>query len=143
MSLELPPLPIESRVTPAETRLDQTVTATGDSSWVVVQGAPRRMLTSTPEIEHVFTALKDRWLRETKFISSDTDIVLHESYQQIMALGPAALPLVFREVQAGGGLWFWALKSITRDDPVSPEDIGVVPRMAAAWLRWGAERGYV
>jgi len=96
-----------------------------------------------PNITQRFRELRDRWLRETRFISSDSEIVLNEAYQQIIGLGPAVLPVIFQELTNKLGLWFWALKSITGEDPVAPEDIGAVRRMADAWLRWGAERGYV
>lgn len=106
-------------------------------------GSVRFMPTeATVDIEQAFQILKDRWLQETRFVSSDTDIVLNEAYQQIIGLGPMAIPLILRELRNELGLWFWALKSIAKDDPVAAEDLGNVPRMAEAWLRWGAERGY-
>jgi len=41
------------------------------------------------------------------------------------------------------GQWFWALKSITGEDPVSPEKRGRIRDMTQAWLRWGQEQGYL
>ena len=102
-----------------------------------------RFMPTDATIERTFRALKDRWLRETRFVSSDTDIVLNEAYQQIIGLGPVALPVILRELQNELGLWFWALKSISREDPVPPEDLGNVPRMAESWIRWGIERGFI
>ena len=88
-------------------------------------------------------SLADRWTQETRFTSADSEIVMHDAYQQIIGLGPAVLPLIFRELQQRLGLWFWALRAITREDPVRPEDVGRVKKMAEAWLQWGTERGYI
>jgi hypothetical protein len=41
-----------------------------------------------------------------------------------------------------GSHWFWALREITGENPVAPEDRGYVDRMIQAWLAWGRERGY-
>jgi hypothetical protein len=65
------------------------------------------------------------------------------SYQQIIGMGPAALPLIFEELRQRPDHWFWALRMITGDDPVSPEDAGDIERMRADWLRYGEERGYL
>ena len=36
--------------------------------------------------------------------------------------------------------WFPALKSISGEDPVPPEDRGKVRRMTKAWLAWGEKQ---
>jgi hypothetical protein len=44
--------------------------------------------------------------------------------------------------KARSGRWFWALKSITREDPVPAGDRGSTPKMVDAWLSWGKQKGY-
>ena len=65
------------------------------------------------------------------------------AYQQIIGMGERALPLIFDEMQAHGGRWFWALRAITGENPVRPEDRGDARRMTQTWLEWAREHNYV
>jgi len=87
--------------------------------------------------------LKEKWEAETAFLSSISDIVMHPAYQQIIGMGPVAIPLILREMSIKRGQWFWAMKAITNEDPVKPEQRGIVAEMSKAWLQWGKERGYI
>jgi hypothetical protein len=62
-------------------------------------------------------------------------------YQRIVGMGTAAVPLILEELKREPDQWFWALESITEENPVPPEAAGRVRAMAEAWLRWGRERG--
>lgn len=84
-----------------------------------------------------------KWYEETMYISSAVEIVLHSSYQRIIGMGPAVLPLIFRDLKENERDWFWALSSITGKDPVAQEDAGNVPRMRAAWLSWAKRHEYI
>ena len=95
------------------------------------------------ELEHTFRALAEQWRRETRMLSSDSDIAANFSYHQIIGMGEKALPLIFREMQEKGGRWFWALRAITRQNPIRPEDRGNVRKMTQAWLEWGRQHNYV
>jgi hypothetical protein len=64
-------------------------------------------------------------------------------YQQIIGMGTAAVPLILEELRHEPDQWFWALECITEENPVPREDAGRVRAMADAWIRWGAERGFV
>ena len=88
-----------------------------------------------------FADLVRRWREETAFLSSSTAQAAHPAYQQIVGMGPGALPLILRELEDRGGHWFWALKAITGVDPVPPEERGRVQAMGQAWLHWGREQG--
>ena len=90
-----------------------------------------------------FHRLKEKWEAETAFLSSVSDIVMHPAYQQIIGMGPVSIPLILREMSIKQGQWFWALKSITNEDPVKPRHRGIVAEMSKAWLQWGKERGYI
>ena len=94
-------------------------------------------------LEDRFHQLVCRWRAETKTYSSTTDKVLHSAYQDIIGMGHVALPLILREMEAHGGHWFWALRHISHENPVLPEDAGKIPRMTEAWLRWGREHRYL
>jgi hypothetical protein len=84
--------------------------------------------------------LADRWTRETGALSSITEKSTHPAYQQIIGMGPQAVPFLLRQLQDGGGHWFWALKSITRQDPVPVVARGCMEAMTEAWLDWGRKR---
>ena len=64
------------------------------------------------------------------------------AYQQIIGMGSDVIPLLLRELENNSGRWFWALKSISREEPVTPEQRGKTKEMIAAWLNWGREKGY-
>lgn len=96
---------------------------------------------STPLIR--FRKLKEQWEAETEFLSSVSDIAMNPAYQQIIGMGSVAVPFILRAMSQKQGQWFWALKSITNEDPVKPENRGMVMEMTKAWLQWGKERGYI
>ena len=103
--------------------------------------APSHSNGGTATLEQVFIRLAEQWRRETLAMSSLTDMVLHPAYYQIIGMGPVALPWIMRELQQGGGHWFLALRAITRENPVTPQERGKVKNMADAWLKWGEEHG--
>jgi len=93
-------------------------------------------------IEQTFQELATTWREETRFTSSITEMVMHSAYQRIIGLGPAAIPLLLRELERNSDHWFWALHAITGVDPTTPAQKGKVKEMAQAWLYWGREAGY-
>jgi hypothetical protein len=90
-----------------------------------------------------FRSLAEVWHRETAALSSVSQMAMHPAYQEIIGMGRDAVPLILKELQQTPGHWFWALRAITGDDPVKPEHRGRVREMAAAWVEWGKERGYI
>ncbi len=83
-----------------------------------------------------FYSLKSEWEKDTLLLSSVTEICTHPAYQQIIGMGIAALPFIFYELAKEPGHWFWALKSITGEDPVPSEKRGRMRDMTDIWLRW-------
>jgi hypothetical protein len=94
-------------------------------------------------LENRFRMLVARWREETRSVSSTTDRALHPAYQDIIGMGKPVLRLLFRELEQNGGHWFWALRHITRENPVPQQDAGNINRMREAWLRWGREHLYL
>ena|SRR6266404_2101728 len=99
--------------------------------------------TRSESVAHKFQELSRQWRTETAHLSSVTKQVMHPSYQRIIGLGPAVLPILLQEVRQQSGYWFWALNAITGEDPVPPEDLGDVPKMSGAWLNWARQRGLI
>ena len=93
-------------------------------------------------VEKQFQHLAAEWKAERGSTSSITHLAMHPAYQRIIGLGPAAVPLLLRELDHAPDHWFWALKAITGADPVPDGDRGRIRAMADAWLEWGRENGY-
>lgn len=94
------------------------------------------------ELETIFNNLVDQWKKETRGISSNTELILHPAYQQIIDMGKDVIPLLLRELEKKSGRWFWALKSISRENPVPADKIGKTKVMIDIWLDWGKRNGY-
>jgi hypothetical protein len=95
------------------------------------------------EVEAAFVELAEQWRRETGLHSSVSKMVTHPAYLSIIGLGHPVVPLLLRALQEQPEHWFVALRAITRQSPVPPEDAGNVPRMTAAWLAWGRRHGFL
>ena len=90
-----------------------------------------------------FSNLEKEWKESTPMLSSITEIVMHPSYQQIIGMGPTAIPLIFLSMRRELGHWFWALCAITGENPVSIEQRGKIKEMTDAWLDWGRKQLYL
>ena len=95
----------------------------------------------TAELRKRFDRLAKTWLKETRNISSVTQKAMHPAYQQIIGLGPVAVPLILQRLHEEPNQWFWALRSITRVNPVPEEHIGCIREMADDWIQWGHKNG--
>lgn len=102
---------------------------------------PFTMQWSNPVIK--FMRLKKEWEDNTAHLSSVTESAKHPAYQQIIGMGPVAIPLILEEMRRKAGHWFWALKAITGEDPILPEQRGRIKQMTEAWLQWGKKHGYI
>ncbi|MEG4986615.1 hypothetical protein QUB08_12695 [Microcoleus sp. BR0-C5] len=76
------------------------------------------------ELATTFYQLAEQWKTETRGISSTEQMSVHPAYQQIIGMGPNVIPLLLRELENNSGRWFWALKAISREEPVTPEQRG-------------------
>ena len=65
------------------------------------------------ELKAKFLAAKDKWNEETMYSSSVTDIVGNDSFQEIVAMGNAAIPFIIDEIEKKPSVLVWALNMIT------------------------------
>ncbi len=94
-------------------------------------------------LERQVVRLLGQWRAETAHLSSATRVTGHPAYQELIALGSAALPFLFRDLErTRDGHLAKALGLIPGAHPVSPEERGKVRKVADAWLRWAGENGY-
>ncbi len=89
-----------------------------------------------------FGRLATEWKQQSRFMSSTAQMAMLPSYQRIIGMGLIAVPLILEELGRQPDHWFWALESITDENPVPSEAAGKVKEMAEAWLRWGKQHGY-
>jgi hypothetical protein len=83
------------------------------------------------------------YYKPLSMLSSVTEIVMHPSYQQIIGMGPTAIPLIFLSMRREHDHWFWALSAITGENPVHIEHRGKIKEMTDAWLDWGQKHLYL
>jgi len=95
------------------------------------------------DLHERFRRLAAAWKKESRHLSNTAQMAMLPSYQRIIGLGLAAVPLILEELRREPDQWFWALESITDADPVRPEHRGKVRLMAQDWLEWGQQHGYL
>jgi hypothetical protein len=94
-------------------------------------------------VEQRVRRLLATWREQTGFLSSSTALVSHAAYREIIALGTAALPYLFRDMeQTFDGHLSSALVAITGAQPVPHEDGGKIRKVAERWLAWARQNGY-
>ena len=69
-------------------------------------------------IHERFRELRNDWKSKTRHLSNTAQISLVFSYQKIIGMGPAVVPLILSELEKEPDLWFWALEAITDANPV-------------------------
>jgi hypothetical protein len=92
-------------------------------------------------VAETFRKLAEKWHAETAAMSSITNMAMHVAYQEIIGLGPDVVPILLRALEREPDHWFWALRAITRVDPVPDAARGRLAQMAEHWLNWGKEQG--
>jgi len=95
------------------------------------------------DIEAEFSELVRQWksARRAKFLVFT--LAMHPAYQKIIGMGKPAIRLILSELNREVDHWFWALETISREDPVPESSKGNMEEMARIWTQWGREHGYV
>ena len=93
---------------------------------------PRDSTTNPPSLEARFRTLVKRWKKDTEADSSILRMIRHPAYQEIIAMGPAVIPLLLRELEREPDHWFRALHALTGADPVPAASRGKLREMASA-----------
>jgi hypothetical protein len=98
---------------------------------------PGWSIPSRDAVATIFDDLAEQWIADTTYQSSLVRIFNHPIYQQIIGLGPAAIPRLLERLVTEPDRWLIALSAITRTDPV-PE--GATPKEAVeVWLSWAEQ----
>lgn len=84
-----------------------------------------------------------RWKKDTQLSSSISEIILNQSYLEIIGMGKKVLPYIFQDLEHNDAHWFSALRDITGCSPVKQSHRGNIKLMKEDWLKWGEENGYI
>jgi len=93
------------------------------------------------DLEANFNRLVRTWKQATGYYSITTRRYAHASYQEMLVMGKAIIPLILRELQERPDWWFEALKALTKEDPTKPTDN--FHAAVESWVRWGKERNLI
>ena len=93
------------------------------------------------ELRREFSLLADEWHEATDHLSSPNQIAMQFAYQRIIGKGWRVLPLIFEDLEARGGQWYWALRAITGENPVPETHVGRIKLMKQDWLDWASVHG--
>ncbi len=74
------------------------------------------------------------WEDSSEFMSTVIDMVMLPSYQRIIGLGPAALPLIIDRMRTDPDHWFFALVAIAGKDVATGAK--TVPEATKRWIDW-------
>ncbi len=96
----------------------------------------------TADLQARFTKLVATWKAARGHSSSINAWVKLPAYRAIIDLGPAVVPLLLQELEREPDHWFWALKELSGENPVTAESRGNVVEMAKCWIQWGKAKGY-
>ncbi|NEO53892.1 MAG: hypothetical protein F6K54_12860 [Okeania sp. SIO3B5] len=110
----------------------------------------RKLQASIPtqsQIEVKFKKLAEQWKhwKSKVWFLPFTQKLTHPAYQQIIALGHDAIPLLLKELAQNDepDHWFYALIAITGENPIAEEQRGRIIEMKEAWIKWGKTKGYI
>jgi hypothetical protein len=92
-----------------------------------------------------FDSLVGEWHRQRGASSVISDMAMKPAYQNIIGMGPKALPLILERLETEANdpdHWDWALMAITQlnQSPVLETDFGDTRKIAQAWLEWARQR---
>lgn len=89
-----------------------------------------------------FYSLAAIWKTMTLHVSDVSEKCSHPAYVQIIAMGPSALPFIFRELEREPDSWFVALRALTGTNPVPVNSRYSLRETVNAWLEWAEQNGH-
>lgn len=111
-------------------------------SWRINSGNKERVGQKS-RTEKQFLELATNWKKETAAYSTMYHKTINNNYLGIIGMGTSVLPFIFKDLQKNIEHWFIALKAITKENPVSKEDIGDLQKMRTAWLNWAKQNNII
>jgi hypothetical protein len=106
------------------------------SALVAPQRLAERLLTAER-----FHRLATEWKAQAGYLSDSRRMAMLQPYQAIIGMGLPVVPLILEELRHEPHHWYWALESITGENPVPSDVNGDMRRIREAWLEWGRREG--
>ena len=94
-------------------------------------------------LEERFHRLAEEWKEQARYLSNSMRMAMLQPYQRIIGMGMPVVPLILEDLRREPHHWFWALEAITEQNPVPPESLGKIQKMADAWVEWGIKQGLI
>jgi hypothetical protein len=94
-------------------------------------------------VKKSFDLYNSVWKNETLFSSSISEIVNNSAYRAIIDLGKRALPYIFEDLKTSDNHWFYALESVTGQNPIRESHRGILPLMKQDWIQWAIENNII
>ncbi len=91
----------------------------------------------TPALEEVFNGLVDSWTNDTGGYSVTSRRYAHPSYQAIVGMGKAVVPLILRRLEQHPDWWFEALTALAKPKTNPVRKGSTFSEAVDAWLEWG------
>lgn len=95
-------------------------------------------------IEKQFSQIAEKWKNETGGFSTTVQKI-NDSYLDIIGMGKDVVPFILRDLQKpfGTAHWHYALKAITKENPVPEEDLNKNSKIKEAWITWGKNQNLI
>jgi hypothetical protein len=84
----------------------------------------------------IFQKHLQQWEKETKVLSSTSEMFWNKNCQAIVDMGWEAVPHIIDLLKSHPTWLFYALRVITRSNPMKPEHTGHLHEIAADWIEW-------
>ncbi len=81
-----------------------------------------------------FRSFYERWEKDSRFLSSVNDIVDHDAFKAIVAMGEDAVPFILEEISSNPSTLVWALNYIYHRK-VSNNPNTTIPEACKLWAR--------
>ena len=89
-----------------------------------------------------FRRAYEKWLSDTQSLSRFDKILAHESFIEIVGMGYAALPLIFRKLADQPSFIYLAAQRILGGTPKDLTQGNDFESLVASWLEWSEIAGY-
>jgi hypothetical protein len=105
-----------------------------DNNWCIAYVSP----SVNPSIEIEFKELAEKWEMETGLFSVDRNRI-NDTFLDIISLGKQIIPFILNDIlkYKKAARWHLALKTLTKVNPVSIEDLNESNKIMEAWINWG------
>lgn len=93
--------------------------------------------------EDEFIELSTKWKKETAHYSTMFHKLINPNYLKIIGMGERVVKFILKDLQRSPELWHEALYYITKENPVSPQDMNDIFKIQKAWVEWGKKRNKI